>query len=52
MPRVVHFEIPAELKGGKTVVPKTSIPGVGFIAYCHDPEGNMFGTMQPDPAAK
>ena len=41
-----------EQKGGKTVVPKMPIPGVGFIAYCHDPEGNMFGIMQPDPEAK
>ncbi len=41
-----------ELKGGKIVVPKMPIPGVGYLAYFHDPEGNMFGIMQPDPAAK
>lgn len=41
-----------EQKGGKTVVPKTPIPGVGYFAYFHDPEGNMFGVMEPDPSAK
>ncbi len=41
-----------ESKGGTTVVPKMPIPGVGYLAYCNDPEGNMFGIMQPDPAAK
>ncbi|MFQ6124624.1 MAG: VOC family protein [Candidatus Heimdallarchaeota archaeon] len=38
--------------GGKVVRPKSTIPGVGYMAYCHDSEGNMFGLMQPDPTAK
>jgi hypothetical protein len=42
----------AEAKGGKCVVPKMPVPGVGWLAYCQDPEGNMIGIMQPDPAAK
>jgi hypothetical protein len=33
-------------------MPKMTIPGVGYLAYCHDTEGNMFGIMQADPAAK
>jgi predicted enzyme related to lactoylglutathione lyase len=41
-----------ERKGGKIVVPKRPIPGVGYLAYFHDPEGNMFALMEPDPAAK
>ena len=40
-----------EKQGGKIAVPKMAIPGVGYLAYCTDPEGNMFGIMQPDPAA-
>ncbi|AUX45808.1 glyoxalase [Sorangium cellulosum] len=36
---------------GKNVVPKMAIPGVGWLAYCHDTEGNVFGLMQPDPSA-
>jgi hypothetical protein len=34
--------------GGMTVVPKMVIPGVGWLAYCKDTEGNIFGVMQPD----
>jgi predicted enzyme related to lactoylglutathione lyase len=40
-----------ESRGGKTVAPKMPIPGVGWLAYCQDPEGTTFGVMQPDPAA-
>jgi uncharacterized protein len=38
--------------GGKTVAPKMPIPGVGWLAYCTDTEGNQFGMMQADTAAK
>jgi hypothetical protein len=38
--------------GGPNVVPKRGIPGVGWIAYSKDTEGNIFGMMQNDPAAK
>ena len=38
--------------GGKIVAPKMPIPGVGWFAYATDPEGNQFGMMQNDPAAK
>ena len=41
-----------EQRGGRTVVPRTPIPGVGYIAYFHDPEGNMFGLIEPDTSAK
>ncbi len=41
-----------EKLGGRTALPKMPIPGVGWLAYCHDPEGNMFGLMQPDSSAK
>jgi predicted enzyme related to lactoylglutathione lyase len=37
--------------GGVCVVPKMPIPGVGWLAYCKDTEGNMIGMMQPDPQA-
>lgn len=36
--------------GGQVVVPKFEIPGVGWIAYCKDTEGNVFGLHQPNPA--
>ncbi|MBI3961306.1 MAG: VOC family protein [Deinococcus sp.] len=38
--------------GGKVVVPKMAIPGVGYQAYCEDTEGNLFGIHQQDPKAK
>jgi predicted enzyme related to lactoylglutathione lyase len=41
-----------EAHGGSCVVPRMAIPGVGWLAYCKDTEGHIFGIMQPDPAAK
>jgi predicted enzyme related to lactoylglutathione lyase len=38
--------------GGKVVMPKTAVPGIGYMAYCADTEGNVFGLMQNDPSAK
>ncbi|HET8922828.1 MAG TPA: VOC family protein [Candidatus Acidoferrum sp.] len=38
--------------GGKQIMPKSPIPGVGYFAYCEDTEGNMFGVMQADKNAK
>ena len=41
MPRPIHFEIQA-------ADPKR----VGWLAYATDTEGNIFGMLQPDAAAK
>ncbi len=41
-----------EKSGGKMAVPKMPIPGVGWLAYCVDPDGNVFGVMQIDSQAK
>jgi uncharacterized protein len=40
-----------ESRGGSVAQPKMPIPGVGWFALCHDPEGNRFGLMQPDDSA-
>ena len=40
-----------EKHGGKVVRPKGAIPGVGWVVYCDDTEGNTFGLMQEDPQA-
>jgi predicted enzyme related to lactoylglutathione lyase len=40
-----------ETNGGTVVVPKMPIPGMGWLVYCKDTEGNIFGMMQPDPNA-
>ncbi|MEX0788419.1 MAG: VOC family protein [Anaerolineales bacterium] len=37
--------------GGKTVSEPHEIPGVGKFAYCADPEGNIFGLLEPPPPA-
>jgi predicted enzyme related to lactoylglutathione lyase len=38
--------------GGEIVVPKMAIPHVGWLAYAKDTQGNIFGIMQPDSAAR
>jgi predicted enzyme related to lactoylglutathione lyase len=38
--------------GGQVVLPKMPIPGVGWLVYCKDTEGNIFGMMQADTNAK
>ena len=38
--------------GGTMALPKMPIPGVGWLAYVKDTEGNILGLMQPDPAAR
>jgi predicted enzyme related to lactoylglutathione lyase len=38
--------------GGQIALPKMPIPGVGWLAYCKDTEGNIFGMMQNDPNAQ
>jgi predicted enzyme related to lactoylglutathione lyase len=40
-----------EKNGGKIALPKMAIPGVGYLAYGIDPEGNIFGMMQADSSA-
>jgi hypothetical protein len=52
VPDVDRYTKKIESEGGKVVVPKMSIPGVGWLAYCTDTEGNIFGIMAPDPGAK
>jgi uncharacterized protein len=38
--------------GGKTILPKTVIAGVGTLMFFQDPEGNVFGAMQYDARAE
>ena len=33
--------------GGKIVMPKREVPGIGFSARCLDLDGNIFGLLQP-----
>lgn len=37
--------------GGQIVLPKMPIPGVGYLAYFKDPDGNIHGIMHEDKSA-
>jgi predicted enzyme related to lactoylglutathione lyase len=37
--------------GGSVAVAKMAVPGVGWLAYLKDPDGNIFGVMQNAPGA-
>ncbi len=38
--------------GGVILHPKMPVPGVGWLAYFQDAEGNVFGLMEADASAK
>lgn len=38
--------------GGAILMPKHPIPGVGYVAYFKDPEGNVLGVYESDPSAE
>jgi predicted enzyme related to lactoylglutathione lyase len=52
VPSVDEFTQKVVGVGGRVVVPKSVIPGVGYHAYCTDTEGNIFGILQQDPSAR
>jgi predicted enzyme related to lactoylglutathione lyase len=52
VPDVDRYTQKIESEGGKVVVPKMAVPGVGWLAYCTDTEGNIFGILASDPGAK
>jgi predicted enzyme related to lactoylglutathione lyase len=35
-----------EKLGGKIIVPKMEVPGIGWWAFALDPEGNQFAIME------
>ena len=38
--------------GGSIAVPRMAVPGIGWLMYCKDTEGNTFGMLQPDENAR
>jgi predicted enzyme related to lactoylglutathione lyase len=38
--------------GGEVTVEKMAVPGMGWAAYCKDPDGNIFGLMEEDENAQ
>ena len=47
-------KVAAQIKelGGKIVMEKSTIPGVGDLIFFQDPEGNLVGAMRYDTAAE
>ena len=37
--------------GGTIALPKMPVPGIGWLVYAKDTEGNIFGAMQRDSSA-
>jgi predicted enzyme related to lactoylglutathione lyase len=52
VPSVDDFIEKIKEAGGKVVQGKMAVQGVGYMAYCMDTEGNVFGIMQMDKSAK
>jgi uncharacterized protein len=52
VPSVDDFAEKITAHGGKVVMPKMAIPGVGYLIYCQDTESNVFGIMQSDSSAQ
>lgn len=51
VPDVDEMVDQVERCGGKLVSAKIAIPKVGYLAYCKDTEGNVFGLMCEDTNA-
>jgi predicted enzyme related to lactoylglutathione lyase len=41
-----------EVLGGAITMPRTAVPGFGYLAICADTEGNAFGLWEEDDTAK
>jgi predicted enzyme related to lactoylglutathione lyase len=52
VPSVDQYMDRVAAAGGKVLMPKTAIPGVGHFTYCEDTEGNMFGIIEEDESVK
>jgi len=52
VPSVDEAVTKVEAQGGQVIRPKMAVPGVGWMAYIKDTEGNIFGMMESDPDAK
>lgn len=42
----------AEALGGRITMPRTTVPGFGYLAICTDTEGNPFGLWEEDEEAQ
>jgi uncharacterized protein len=47
-----EYSSEVEKLGGKVVVSKMAVPGMGYFAVCHDTENNSFGLWESNESAK
>ena len=52
VPAIDEYVNKALAAGASIALAKMPIPGVGWLAYFKDTEGNIVGVMQPDASAK
>ena len=52
VPSVEEYSAKIEKLGGKVFVSKTAVVGMGYYAYCLDPENNYFAIWEPNENAK
>jgi len=52
VPSVDEYLSKVETLGGKVVLPKTPIPGFGYLAVCLDTENNPIGLWETDENVK
>ena len=52
VPSVDEHSAKVEELGGKIIVPKTAVPGMGYFVICMDTENNAFGIWETNAAAK
>lgn len=51
VPDLDRYVAAAKAAGAEVALEKMAVPGVGWLAYVADPEGNILGMMQADPKA-
>jgi predicted enzyme related to lactoylglutathione lyase len=52
VPSIDDYLARAVAAGATVAMPKTPMPGVGYLAYFKDTEGSLIGLWQMDPDAK
>jgi uncharacterized protein len=52
VPSVDEFAEKVTANGGTVIVPKMALPSIGYLAYCTDTEGNIFGIFQTDSSVQ
>lgn len=52
VPSVSDYLGRVEGLGGTVLMPRTTIPSIGYLAICRDTEGNVFGLFEEDPGAE